>query len=217
VILEEQALNFERRLKQWMTGQAEIIPQEITRMAQQVALASFAGDLLEVDEPLWGGFWQGDVISPGYRLPAIELALLRATRLDGAWPESTSIADFLASLQESVKHPGAGIWALAAAGQPCLVFARAESPTTTTAEPLLTVVWYCASTGRFHAGYRTRPGLFKLRKAVELRPPAFSLENRAGDVPGPVDWLGQAVSTRTGGDRSLAARLDLEILAKRAD
>jgi hypothetical protein len=212
VILEEQDLNFDRRLKQWITDQAEIFPQEVTRMVQQAALASFAGDLLEADEPLWGGFWQGDVISPGYRLPAVELALLRATRLDGAWPESTSMADFLASLQEAVKHPGAGLWALAAAGQPCLVFARAESPATTGAESLLTVVWYCASTGRFHAGYRTEPGLFKLRNAVELRPPAFSLENRAGAVPRPPDWL----SARTAGDRSLAARLDLEILALRA-
>lgn len=211
VIHMGQDLKFERRLQQWITGQAEIMPQEISGMVQHVALASFAGDLLEADEPLWGGFWQGDVISPGYRLPAVELALLRAIRLDGAWPESTSLADFLSSLQEAVKHPGAGIWALAAAGQPCLVFAWAAP-----AESLLTVAWYCASTGRLHAGYRTGPGLFRLRKAVELRPPAFSLEDRADTAPGPPDWLGQAISARMAGERTLAARLDMAILAVRA-
>ena len=216
MILKEQGLNFDWRLKQWMTGQAEITWQEITQIVQQVALASFAGDLLEADEPLWGGFWQGDVISPGYRLPAVELALLRATRLDRAWPEATSIADFLANLQGVVKHPGAGIWALAAAGQPCLVFVRIEAPATVAVQPLLTVVWYCTSTGRFHAGYRIKPGLFKLPRAVELRSPAFGLESRAGEITGPPDWLEQVVSTKAAEDGNLAARLDLEILAVRA-
>lgn len=209
-------MNLDRRLKQWLAGRAKIRPQEMTQMVQQVAPASFTGDLLEADEPLWGGFWQGDVISPGYRLPAVELALLRATRLDGTWPETTSIADFLAGLQQVVEDPEAGIWALAAAGQPCLVFARAESPAPGAVQPLLTVVWYCAGTGRFHAGYRTRPGLFKLRRAVELRPPAFDPESRAGEVNRPPDWLAQAVSARTVDAGNLAARLDLEILATRA-
>ncbi len=216
MILEEQDLNFDRRLKQWITGQAKIRPQEVAQTVQQVAPASFASDLLEADEPLWGGFWQGDVISPGYRLPAVELALLRAIRLDSAWPETTSVVDFMASLQEVVKHPEAGIWALAAAGQPCLVFARAEAPATGAFQPLLTVVWYCAGTGRLHAGYRIRPGLFKLRGAVELRPPAFSLASRAGEVTGPPGWLEQVVPARTVEAGNLAARLDLEILAARA-
>lgn len=59
---------------------------------------------LEVDEALWGGFWHGDVISPGYTLPALESAFLRETRLT----ESISLptpADYLAALQQALKTP----------------------------------------------------------------------------------------------------------------
>lgn len=42
----------------------------------------FMPAMLEVDEVLWGGFWQGDVLAPGYLMPALELAFLRVTRID---------------------------------------------------------------------------------------------------------------------------------------
>lgn len=36
---------------------------------------------LEADSLLWGSFWQGDVIAPGYILPALELCFLRESQL----------------------------------------------------------------------------------------------------------------------------------------
>ena len=100
---------------------------QLARLAAQAGAAPFAADLLEVDEPLWGGFWQGDVIAPGYRLPAVELALLRAMRLDATWPEGTGVAQFLADLRQAISDPQAGVWLLAVAGEPCVVFASINS------------------------------------------------------------------------------------------
>jgi hypothetical protein len=98
-------------------------PEQVEQIIRHVAAAPFTPELLEVDEALWGGFWQLDVIAPGYRLPAVELALLRAMRLEGRWPEGTNVAEFLADLQAAVIHPLAGVWSLVAAGAPCLVVA----------------------------------------------------------------------------------------------
>jgi len=50
---------------------------------------NFSTAPLEADSLLWGSFWQGDVISPGYTLPALELAFLRETRL----AQTTTLAD----------------------------------------------------------------------------------------------------------------------------
>jgi hypothetical protein len=86
------------------------LPDQLAHITRQVAAAPFAEDLLEVDEPLWGSFWQGDVIAPGYRLPAVELAWLRAIRLDKNWPQATTIPQFLADLRQAILAPRAGIW-----------------------------------------------------------------------------------------------------------
>ena len=190
------------------------LPEQLAQIARQVATAPFANDLLEVDEPLWGSFWQGDVIAPGYRLPAVELALLRTVRLDGAWPEDATVPQFLANLHQAILHPQAGIWTLPAAGHPCLVFAAPGEN-----QKSMVIGWYCASTGQLHAGYRTTPAEFQrqIQGAVKQRglEPDFLLkptveEKRYG-------WLAQAArQDELDESRSLAARLDLEILRIRA-
>jgi hypothetical protein len=151
-------------IKQLVYHQAEVTPAELTGLAGGVGLAPFAASLLEVDEPLWGSFWHFDVLSPGYRLPAVELALLRATRLDQNWPAETTPEQFLADLHQAIQHPLAGIWTVQVAEEPCAVFA-APLPS-----PLVTAAWYCATTGCLHAGYRVAPANLYLEKAQCQRP-----------------------------------------------
>ena len=116
-------LPMDELIAQLVTQQKRAAPAELVDIANYVAAAPFATDLLEADEPLWGSFWQFDVIAPGYTLPAIELALLRATRLDGHWPEDTTADQFLADLRQAILHPQAGIWTLPVSGEPFIIFA----------------------------------------------------------------------------------------------
>jgi hypothetical protein len=225
---------------------------ELAQIIGRVSAASFATDLLEADEVLWGSFWHFDVISPGYRLPAVELALLRATRLDGHWPPNTSIEEYLADLHQTIRHPQARLWLLSAAGEPCVVVAAPTSqaaggvrgvsslfPTTSTDETqyeigatvdkkeqvasknpeskiqnpeLATVVWYCASTGQLHAGYRTTTRSLHATETVEQYLPGN--EGQAeGKMDVPPSWLVlTAEQDEVKADSSLAARLDAEIL-----
>jgi hypothetical protein len=190
----------------------------LEQITNHVAAAPFADDLLAVDEPLWGGFWQGDVIAPGYRLPAVELALLRAIRLDERWPEGTTVPHYLADLRRTILDPQVGIWTLTAAGQPCVVFAApGEYPKSEIDNrKSIMVVWYCASTGRLHAGYRTTVEEFNLGDAVKQRG-LESISELKPTSKEKLDWLAQAVKQREVDDaHSLAARLDLEILQIRA-
>ncbi len=62
---------------------------------------SFTAAALEVDTALWGGFWHGDVISPGYTLPAAEAHFLRETRLTESIALPTP-ADYLTALQQAL-------------------------------------------------------------------------------------------------------------------
>jgi hypothetical protein len=201
-------------------------PEQLDWLVEQVGSAPFAEDLLEVDEPLWGGFWQGDVIAPGYSLPAVELALLRAIRLDRRWPEETSVAQFLADLHQALSDPHAGVWTLFAADEPCVIFAslRGQGPGIG-AQSLATVVWYCATTERLHAGYRT-PLALNFSEAVEQRRLDF-LDSRplgsASHQDSQSSWLEQAAEhgkigsgqPSAAGGPGLAARLDAEILHMR--
>ncbi len=64
----------------------------------------FTSVSLEVDEALWGSFWHGDVISPGYTLPAMEVAFLRETRLTKSITLPTP-TDYLTALQQVLTAP----------------------------------------------------------------------------------------------------------------
>ncbi|MFN8454725.1 MAG: hypothetical protein U0401_08670 [Anaerolineae bacterium] len=201
----------------------------LAQLIDQASVAPFATDLLEADQALWGGFWQGDVIAPGYTLPAVELALLRATRLDYAWPEGTSVAEFLADLHAAIRQPQAGVWTLQAAGEPCVVFAgpfnvqpagrKQRSTLERSTFNVLTLVWYCETTGQLHAGYRAAVGSLNFPGAVELRPLDL-LDPMPLKSTHPPDWLETTVEKNETiggqpsavGGRSLAARLDAEIL-----
>lgn len=211
-----------------ITQARQATPEELAGLVEWASAAPFAEDLLEVDAPLWGGFWQGDVIAPGYRLPAVELALLRAIRLDGTWPEGTSVAQFLADLHQAVADPQAGIWTLVAAGEPCVVFASvSEQAVKSGGQPMATVVWYCATTERLHAGHHTVPNQLNFADAVAQRNFDFSrtthFENTAYQN-NRLNWLEQGVAeerAKAGSQRSavsgltLAVRLDTEILQRR--
>ncbi len=56
---------------------------------------------LKVDTALWGSFWHGDVISPGYTLPALEVAFLRETKITQTITLPTP-ADYLAALRNAL-------------------------------------------------------------------------------------------------------------------
>jgi hypothetical protein len=111
-----------------------------------MAAAPFSTALLEADEALWGGFWHFDVIAPGYLLPAVELNLLRAIRLDQSWPPETTPAQFLADLRQAILDPQAGLWRLSLAGTSCFVAATPGPPA---GQELITVVWYCQPQASF--------------------------------------------------------------------
>jgi hypothetical protein len=186
---------------------------ELTLITEHVAAAPFATDLLQVDAPLWGGFWQFDVISPGYTLPADELALLRATRLDQTWPQDTILEQFVDDLHQAIGDPQAGVWTLPVAGEPCLVFA-AYSGQQSVVSNQVAVVWYCATTGNLHAGYRTEIESLHFEDAVEQR--SLKQEIDRGEEIVTSDWLVSALEQKEEREeRSLAARIDAEILRLR--
>lgn len=185
---------------------------QLEQLVAHVSRAPLSTDLLEADSMVWGSFWHFDVIAPGYTLPASELALLRATRLDHTWPEGTTVERFLHDLQQTVIHPKAGIWLLKVAGQPCAVFAAA-----TEQSGLITVVWYCISTDRLHAGYRTVPDRLILPDAVEQRPPNFPNSSASDQMKIDHGWLDDLADQNPGSEMcSLTAQLDAEILRIRA-
>lgn len=179
---------------------------QLWEIIRHISTAQFSQHLLEVDEPLWGGFWHFDVIAPGSRLPAVELALLRGIRLDKDWPEGTITDQFWGDLQAALVQPQTGVWGLTVAGEPCLVFAAETAPA------MVTVGWYCATTGQLHAGYRIPPASFYLPEAVMLRPPAFSSETTFA-VTAPPAWLSKVVQQKNETPlQDLAERLDVAIL-----
>ncbi len=211
-------------IRNLVSGQNKASAQQLGQIAGHVAAAPFAEDLLEVDEPLWGGFWQGDVIAPGYQLPAVELALLRAIRLDQNWPEDTTVTQFLADLRQTILDPQAGVWTLAMAGEPWVVFAasvtnrKSQIPSPHSGAGVenrksITVVWYCAATGRLHAGYRTQWNRFSLAEAIEQRTVGVVGRQNRGEPSG---WLAEVIKQREADAAStLAARLDAAILRLR--
>jgi len=200
---------------------------ELVDITSHVAAAPFAIDLLEADESLWGSFWQFDVIAPGYTLPAIELALLRAIHLDENWPEDTTVEQFLADLRQTILHPQAGIWTLSVSKEPFIIFAASlepdknrkfkisKMPEWVQNRKLITVVWYCASTGRLHAGYRVAAGGLNFAGATIQRQPDFT-HSQLTDKDDKPDWLALAVQQLDINEKSsLAARIDAEILRLR--
>lgn len=213
----------ERLIADLVAKQKQATPPQLAQIIGGVAAAPFAGDTLEVDEPLWGSFWQFDVIAPGYRLPAVELALLRAVRLDGYWPEETTVEQYLTDLRQIIADPQAGVWTLNAVQQPCVIIAGESGQASSTTDRLLTVVWYCASTGCLHAGYRVPVGSFRLPDAVEQR--AMKRLSRPDihreKATKPPKWVQESVGARIESadyeeSVSLASQLDTKILRIRA-
>jgi hypothetical protein len=208
-------------IKQLVSQKIRATAEALNQIVAHIAGAPFATDPLEVDEPLWGSFWQGDVIAPGYTLPAVELALLRAIRLDQTWPETTSVEQYLTDLRRIILHPQAGIWTLTITGQPCIIFAATdqEQPPNPKSKIKnlkpkipLTVVWYCATTGRLHAGYRTTRGRLRFDEAVEQRASKFG-DPRSNEAEESWDWLERIVEQMDiKPASSFATRLDAEIL-----
>jgi hypothetical protein len=157
-----------------------IDPGQLPELLAAAARAPFSPTLLEADEPLWGSVWQFDVIGPGYRLPAAELALLRAVRLDESWPEETSPAKFLADLHAAVAHPQAGVWRATPAGTPAIIFAAPGGSN------LMTVVWYSVADRCLIAGYRAQSTVAHFADFTWMRRPRFPMAHSR--TPPPV-WL----------------------------
>ncbi|MCB9098175.1 MAG: hypothetical protein H6632_01450 [Anaerolineales bacterium] len=190
-------------------------PEGITSAQRQqlvthLGRAPFSTALLVADPSLWGGFWHFDVIGPGYTLPAVELAVLRAVRLDQLWPAATTVEQFVDDLRQVIGHPQAALWWLRLIDQPCAVLAAPAS------QPgLATVVWYCATTDALHAGYRTAAAPLLLPQAAQGREAI-----RATAAPPPIAmdqaWLDDSLQQTSGGQPdSLSAALDREILRVR--
>lgn len=199
----DRRLQFNSIVPQLVLQSTQANTDQLAQIVETAATAPFAPDLLEVDQPLWGSFWHGDVIAPGYRLPAVELALLRALRLDQNWPAETGVAEFLAALRQTIQHPQTGVWTMAVADQPWVMFGGQG------VGDLVTVVWYCATTGHLHAGYRTPLASFYWVKAVEQRQPEFTASRPKAKLP---TWLIHLETEKSNPAQTLATRLDTEIL-----
>ena len=196
-------------------------PLQLRQLIHEAGQAPFVPHNLVVDPPLWGGFWHADVISAGYTLPALELALLRATRLDKCWSPGTDPARFLVDLQAAATQPRAGVWTMTLAGMPLAVFAapgealgRPGGGTPAgTLRQVSTVVWYGLASGCLYAGYR---GVFTAGHFTGMgcqQEPGFQL---ADTPPAPPGWLAEAIGQRGAEGRSDASRLDHAILRWRS-
>lgn len=195
--------------------QRKATAEQIAEIVDHVGAAPFATELLEVNAPLWGGFWHGDVIAPGYSLPAVELALLRAIRLDRHWPEGTNVEQFVTDLHQAVQDPQAGVWTLALAGEPCVIFAGPPLTVELANRELITVVCYCATTERLHAGYRTAASGLHLAEAVEQRSAGFVSPSGVSGAKAAPDWIEQVMEQDRDNANHLDARLDNAILRMR--
>jgi hypothetical protein len=180
----------------------------------QAGQALFAPTLLTADPPLWGSFWQFDVISPGYLLPLSELALLRAVRLDKQWPEDTDTSAFIADLRRAVKDPRSGVWTLILVDTPFVVFVSPPLHLSGTAGMsghfASTVVWYGSSSNQYHAGYRLRAIGSHVAEMKCRRSPRFEAPD-----PGPGTapyWLSEAIVQRQEAAPTPENRLDEAIL-----
>lgn len=147
----------------------------------------FGPHTLQAVPALWGTFWQGDVIAPGYTLPALELAFLRATRLEHTFTAS-SPAQFLDSLHQILTRPPRGLWLarLPMGGAVCAVFV--DDP------PLSTCLWLTAE--GIAAAYRdffvAQPGfglsvLKPFSQTIPSSPPKQS-DHRAMLAEWSADW-----------------------------
>ncbi len=105
--------------------------------------------MLEIDQALWGSFWQGDVIAPGYLLPALELAYLRATRLDETFTDSNP-QSYLQTLQATLTKFPDGVWLTEFGTTPalCALFSRPQ-------KSLALIIWLVAE--GIIAGYKDAP------------------------------------------------------------
>lgn len=102
---------------------------------------------LEIDAALWGSFWQGDVVSVGYTLPALELAFLRENRLTHT-TDATSPAEYLAQLQNSLNQTPIGIWEATISGHTLRCIAVPASSQ-------WRIIWHTPNT--LFAGYTSPP------------------------------------------------------------
>lgn len=101
--------DFNPMLAHWWQNPAEFSSATWQTFIRPLSPLPFSPARLEVETDLWGSFWQGDVIAPGYRLPALELAYLRATRLDETIADPTP-QSYLQNLQTTLLQSPSGAW-----------------------------------------------------------------------------------------------------------
>jgi hypothetical protein len=101
--------DFNPRLAHWRQNPAEFSLAAWQTFIRPLSPLLFTPARLEVESDLWGSFWQGDVIAPGYRLPALELAYLRATRLDETFA-APNPQSYLQNLQTTLLQSPSGAW-----------------------------------------------------------------------------------------------------------
>ncbi|MEM7033043.1 MAG: hypothetical protein AAF629_26060 [Chloroflexota bacterium] len=93
----------------WAKQPSQFTPTAWQTFIDRLKPVPFFSATLEVDEALWGSFWQGDVISAGYVVPALELTYLRTASLDETPLGDTPLA-LLHILNEAVAQFPVGAW-----------------------------------------------------------------------------------------------------------
>ena len=158
--------------RRWRTNPATFTPAAWRAFIQRQAPWPFLSGGVEVEADLWGDFWEGDVIGPGYVLPLLELAFLRATRLEETFVGPTP-QDYLQALNERLIQFPLGAWAARFGPEEvlCAVFqTRPKAPATSRA--LFCLIWLVD--GVIAAGYQDvfvdSPG-YNLQPLRPLAPP----------------------------------------------
>lgn len=160
---------FEARVAAWAAHPPSFSDAAWLSFIQACSPTPFSPHTLPADPALWGTFWQGDVIAPGYTMPALELAFLRAVRLEQTFA-AESPAQFLDSLQRILTRPPHGIWAgrLPPGNAVCAVYFDDA--------PLPACLWLTATgiTAAYRAGFAVQPGygLAALKPCRPITPPS---------------------------------------------
>lgn len=177
-------IDFNQILFTWYKNPQMFTPAIWTDLIESTHTFTFNANTLLVDAPLRGGFWAGDVIAPGYTLPALELSYLRHTRLDDG-PSVADVTIYLKTLQADLRQFPAGAWLCKWAERVILCVVYVYSP-------LPRIIWL--SEGKIVAAYQDGVAISPGYHLKTLKP----LNRSYGAEPDPANlslWLQDVSST----------------------
>lgn len=90
---------------------------ELKAIIEHVAQAPFATYLSRVPGRVRRPLAQMGIVTPA-RMPSVEWHLLERVYLDEQWPVGATVAQYMADLQQAVRHPDVQVWTYRYYGEP---------------------------------------------------------------------------------------------------